>query len=422
MSWDLPLQLALLTDTVNDISGGVQSVTAQSGLINTGDAVDVVLNNVGVLSLGTGEGTKNTNTSADPVIEIDISGGTGISLAGSNPVVISAPKVTFRPAYTIYVSPNGNDTTGDGSILNPYLTIQKALDVRATITDTIEVNIYIQAGNYTENLTVSTGRTYLTGDPSSEGRESINITGNINVNITTISTIGLEYVVSLSQLQINGNVTASASASGAFVFCIYETNLNTGSLTLDRTGASGSTCVIENCRFNPSGTSITTITNKGFTVQLLGSQILTATANTPVILNTNATSVSSAGTLVFEYSWIQNSTSSTTASPLISYTNTSNSTGNRINWSRIQYTNTAVDTGTNKCCIQFNATGTTTFDTLTNNTLICNGATYTGGQPYALQKRGAGAVTLSYQGNNICGTGAHTLDPAIIKTNMTLLT
>lgn len=421
MSWDLPLQLALLDGTISDISGGVQSVTAQSGLINTGNATDVILNNEGVLSLGFGQGAKNTGNKSDPVIEIDISGGSGITLSGTNPIVISTTNTSFRPSYTVYVSPNGNNTTGDGSMSNPFQTIQKGIDFRATLTDTVEVNIYVQAGNYTENLTISTGRTYITADPASEGRESVNIIGNITVNVTSISTVGLEYVVSLSQLQINGNISASASASGAFVFCMYETNLNTGSLTLDRTGASGSTCIIENCRFNPTGTSITTIINKGFTTQLLGSQIITATSNTPVILNTNATSIASAGSLIMEYSYIQNSTSSVTASPLIQYTNTSNSTGNRINWSRIQYTNIAVDTGTNKCCIQFNATGATTLDTLTNNTLICNGATYTGGQPYAIQNRGVGIATLTYQGGNVCGTGAHTIDPAVIRTNMTYL-
>ena len=88
MSWDLPLQLALLDITISDISGGVQSVTAQSGLINTGDEVDVVLNNVGVISLGTGQGAKNTGDKTNPVIELDISGGNGISLSGDNPITI----------------------------------------------------------------------------------------------------------------------------------------------------------------------------------------------------------------------------------------------------------------------------------------------------------------------------------------------
>jgi len=148
-----------------------------------------------------------------------------VSMSGQSPLssgnwynlVSNTTSPNFRPSYTLYVANNGNDTTGDGSKMNPFQTITKACNFRATLTDAVEVNIYVEAGNYTENPTITTARTYLTTDISSEGRQSCNLIGNLTINITTISTIGLEYVVGVSNFQINGSVVASASASGGFV-------------------------------------------------------------------------------------------------------------------------------------------------------------------------------------------------------------
>jgi len=199
---------------------------------------------------------------------------------------------------------------------------------------------------------------------------------------------------------------------------LYECNINTGNLTLNRTGASGSTCVIENCRFNPSG-DISTIVNNGFTLQYLGSQILTSASTNPAILIANAPSIASAGSIICEYSYIQSNSSASTVGSLIKFINTSASTGNRISWSRLSYLSSTLDTGTgNKCCVQLSGAGNVTFDYVNHNIFECDGATTGGGQPHIWQKLGAGVVTLSYEGGNLSGTLANKYDATIVKTSL----
>lgn len=75
-----------------------------------------------------------------------ITGPTGMGGSGSGVVA----------GNIFFVAKNGNDTTGDGSISNPFLTIQRGIDVAYT-TDVNPLNItnrpcvYVMPGTYTEN-------------------------------------------------------------------------------------------------------------------------------------------------------------------------------------------------------------------------------------------------------------------------------
>lgn len=73
------------------------------------------------------------------------------------PAAIIPKEVKAAVQATYYVSTTGNDTTGDGSIGNPWATIQKARDVvRATKgTMTGDIYIYIRGGKYYLDSTVS---------------------------------------------------------------------------------------------------------------------------------------------------------------------------------------------------------------------------------------------------------------------------
>lgn len=61
---------------------------------------------------------------------------------------INAEQVGLNAYKTIYVSPNGNDTTGDGSQGNPFRQIQRAVDSLPKNLGASEVKIRVTAGEY----------------------------------------------------------------------------------------------------------------------------------------------------------------------------------------------------------------------------------------------------------------------------------
>lgn len=88
--------------------------------------------------------------------------------AGANGTVLSADStqttglayVNVRKQITatlnVYVATTGNDTTGDGSVGNPFLTIQKAWDyISALDCSTYNANINVSDGTYTGNLVIN---------------------------------------------------------------------------------------------------------------------------------------------------------------------------------------------------------------------------------------------------------------------------
>ena len=95
----------------------------------------------------------------------------------------------FRDTTEFYVSGNGSDTTGNGSILAPYLTIQKAITQAELIASTVLVcNINVASGHYVENLVFNVGYIILTGTLQSQtGNEVCEITGSISIAVAGVT-------------------------------------------------------------------------------------------------------------------------------------------------------------------------------------------------------------------------------------------
>jgi len=74
-------------------------------------------------------------------------------IAGMLPI---AP-VSAAIQATYYVSPTGNDITGNGSIGKPWQTIQKARDVVRTINSNMtgDIIVYLRAGTYILSSTIN---------------------------------------------------------------------------------------------------------------------------------------------------------------------------------------------------------------------------------------------------------------------------
>jgi hypothetical protein len=172
---------------------------------------------------------------------------------------------------TLYIATTGNDTTGDGSSGNPYLTISKGISV-ASASDTIEVAV----GTYNEKLTMRTGIALTLNasgavilDGATGALTTPAITQNINQTIifqpkpTTTGTWTIQ--------NYSGSALVYQSGTGALQFSNTTFTSNSNSYGIQT--ASTTPLTINGCTFTgftinailTSSTSSHTISNNTFT-------------------------------------------------------------------------------------------------------------------------------------------------------------
>ena len=165
------------TDTFYE-SSIVSSLTLSSIVTSTAVSTSgLTLNNVSSVS-GLGGSTVFTSSilaSADIIALKD-------SIAPASLSTVSG-RVKFRDTTEFYVSNNGNDVTGDGSFLNPYATIQKAITQAELISGAVQIPVInIASGKYVENLTFTKGYVMLCGALSTQtANEITEITGSATI-------------------------------------------------------------------------------------------------------------------------------------------------------------------------------------------------------------------------------------------------
>ena len=163
-----------------------------------------------------------------------------------------------KPTNYIYVGKNGNDTTGDGSAGQPYLTIGKGITVASSGT-----TLFIFPGTYTENITFKAGvnltspakfSVYITGNHtanytgtcivdgiilqspsgttltfSGTGSQNLQILDGSSVNSTSGDAISWSNTNSSSRILFQDG-TCNVSTSGASARCFYSTSTAKGSM------------------------------------------------------------------------------------------------------------------------------------------------------------------------------------------------
>lgn len=213
----------------------------------------------------------------------------------------------------LYVSNSGNDTTGNGSVVNPFASIQKAHDyAQTTYTNGEDICISLAAGSYGGNITLSRPRTHIVG--SSNGTiKSTRIAGTVTINPT--GSVGGVYndTFTLQNLLVAATVTSggiinlassypySFYANDVFVFgegvggsCINSTNTSAG-IRFEMNNSilqnyyttqpllnlvNSLNAPINNCTFNSSGAPSMRLTTSR--VSMYNSKCYSTTA-TPVI-------------------------------------------------------------------------------------------------------------------------------------------
>lgn len=158
--------------------------------------------------------TANLDGGAFDITNVATMTATTVStVAGANLDAV-ASRVAFRPTLQLFVAPNGNDLTGDGSATAPFATIQKAItEAELTASSSNRFLISVAPGRYIESLTFTTGYVWVQGSGSSTSMSTLisRIQGNISVAIGGADDL-FNKVVSLSGFQITGSLTDTSTA------------------------------------------------------------------------------------------------------------------------------------------------------------------------------------------------------------------
>jgi hypothetical protein len=135
---------------------------------------------------------------------------------------------TLKLDEAIYVAKNGNDSTGNGSMGTPFLTIAKALTLCNN--NSIGSTIYVMPGVYEENLTFS----------------------NLNVSIIgSGTTVGQQQNTSLIG---NHTYACSSGTNSVWITQMVLANPNTSQFIVFMSGSSLGSLTFSACVFGDSGT------------------------------------------------------------------------------------------------------------------------------------------------------------------------
>jgi hypothetical protein len=372
--------------------------------------------NAGNINLETGTGyvnvnqykLPNTNPIADgQVLSCDID---GTSSWVSSPI----PQTT----YTYWVSNQGLDTN-NGSIINPFLTVGRAITEANTLLDTDKVVINVMAGQYNEfsGITITKNNITINGGTSIPSQTVFD--GIITYAID--NTGGADITSNLYGLTVRGVVYAGSSANnGSYVLgaCILGT-LQSGIVPIVNSYslAGNRDITVSNCVVYAYDThALTTVSGRINATATLFTQSSLVLNNTSAVLEATGNGLFA----LFGCQAFSLNNQATNVPPIISLANTIvPSSSHTFNSCTIQYVFATVNTGTlNKVCI--GCTNTVGISMLAyNNLLIGEGTRITNGgvQYVIISKQGAGAVVLQY-GQNLCGATVHRYATALSKTQL----
>jgi hypothetical protein len=163
---------------VNNLVGSYRSETEECGILK--------LNRSGYhLITGVSNGLNVNSNLVIPSLTIGDSIGSYAEIASTGALscgTVNNVEVRFKPTYDYYVAKAGSDTSEYGTILSPYLTIQRAITECEAQIDGMSRVIHVSAGSFTETLSISKSRISIKGEGvGSHPDTGSAIYGNINI-------------------------------------------------------------------------------------------------------------------------------------------------------------------------------------------------------------------------------------------------
>ena len=195
---------------------GAGTYTAGTGLTLAGTQFSIT--NTAVTAAAYGSASSVPNYTVNAQGQLTSASNTAISInanqitSGTLPVANGGTGRTVGNysiyANEIHVGKDGNDTTGDGTLINPVLTITKALTLIAAGRNTVVVH----PGSYSESPTVSSANTTI---------ETTELTG---ANTQIAGTLTLSAAARISGLKIT-NLTITGSGNTYISNCTVDTQV-----------------------------------------------------------------------------------------------------------------------------------------------------------------------------------------------------
>lgn len=243
------------------------------------------------------EANDNIELSSGDVVALSGTNGEFIGVVGvaENQIATIGDISSIQYSQTLIVDPNGVDATASGGPNNPFQTIQAAHDyAEENIDSAKQVVVKINAGQYTENITVTRTRTSFVG--LSQGiSKSTRINGQITIS-TSASVGGAgDDVISFENLSISSNSNVIA-LFGSFAHTTFFKDLqiitsasDSKCLEVVNNSAGGNRVYITNCTFSNKESSETTIDfSNTFYANIDGMIVLNGTGKAMNITTTDA--------------------------------------------------------------------------------------------------------------------------------------
>lgn len=147
-----------------------------------------------------GDSTADTFTAAhyDPIYASSVTCSTPVSFC---PLVVASQ---FSQDY--YVSPDGNDDTANGTVTNPWKTIQRALSAAGAVPNVLPKVIHLQQGVYEGDLQIDSCVTITSDIHNALSSANVVINGNVFLHVYRGYDDITKNVVILNGLTINGRM------------------------------------------------------------------------------------------------------------------------------------------------------------------------------------------------------------------------
>ena len=317
---------------------------------------------------------------------MDATGDVVSGFGGSSPYSLNTigQLVTTPQTYNYWVAVNGSNTTGTGSVTNPFATITAALAATAALADGIPVNINVTAGTYTENPTIVRNNTFIIGTPTVS---DVVIVGTLS--LTPAASVQPLITQGGSGITVVGNVVCSEVVNTEVNWYLANVNVTSyGVAALAATGDVSNNCSItmNNCVITQNTTNSAAIQLTSCRANLVLVSVAQNTASPALSLFLGNSSVSANGATF--------TSAGTALSGAVVFINNTISAGSLNTFTSCSFIYTAATAGSAKTAVQFN-------NAVAANAVFNYCVFSVGGSTNIISKTGIGTTNVTW-GHNTC--------------------